>query len=124
MPSGCASRWRVCGTTSPGARSTTRPAVWRVLCWLWAACRATGWRLLAKNCAEWFISDLAIQLAGLISVPLYPLQAPEQIAYVLEHADCKVILVGKLDEPDKLATGIAPHIRRIAMPISDYANGA
>ncbi|PKF72486.1 AMP-dependent synthetase [Pseudomonas fluvialis] len=72
--------------------------------------------LLAKNCAEWFISDLAIQLAGLISVPLYPLQAPEQIAYVLEHADCKVILVGKLDESDKLATGIAPHIRRIAMP--------
>lgn len=72
--------------------------------------------LLAKNCAEWFISDLAIQLAGLVSVPLYPLQAPEQIAYVLEHADCKVILVGKLDESDKLATGIAPHIRRIAMP--------
>ena len=72
--------------------------------------------LLAKNCAEWFISDLAIQLAGLVSVPLYPLQAPEQIAYVLEHADCKVILVGKLDEPDKLATGIAPHIIRIAMP--------
>ena len=72
--------------------------------------------LLAKNCAEWFISDLAIQLAGLISVPLYPLQAPEQIAYVLEHADCKVILVGKLDEPDKLATGIARHITRIAMP--------
>ncbi|QMV61641.1 AMP-binding protein [Pseudomonas berkeleyensis] len=72
--------------------------------------------LLAKNCAEWFISDLAIQHAGLISVPLYPLQAPEQIAYVLEHAGCKVILVGKLDEPDKLATGIAPHITRIAMP--------
>lgn len=72
--------------------------------------------LLAKNCAEWFISDLAIQHAGLISVPLYPLQAPEQIAYVLEHAGCKVILLGKLDEPDKLASGIAPHITRIAMP--------
>ncbi len=72
--------------------------------------------LLAKNCAEWFISDLAMQMAGLISVPLYPLQSAESIAYVLEHAQCKVILVGKLDEPDKLATGIAPHITRIAMP--------
>lgn len=72
--------------------------------------------LLAKNCAEWFISDLAIQHAGLVSVPLYPLQAPEQIAYVLEHAGCKVILVGKLEEPDKLASGIAAHITRIAMP--------
>jgi len=77
--------------------------------------------LLAKNCAEWFVSDLAIQHAGLISVPLYPLQAPEQIAYVLEHAGCKVILVGKLDEPDRLATGIAPHITRIAMPYPTMA---
>lgn len=90
----------------------------RLACALLALGCAPGERvaLLAKNCAEWFISDLAIQLAGLVSVPLYPLQAPEQIAYVLEHADCKVILVGKLDEPDKLATGIAPHITRIAMP--------
>ncbi|RMH86558.1 AMP-dependent synthetase [Pseudomonas sp. AOB-7] len=72
--------------------------------------------LLAKNCAEWFISDLATQHAGLVSVPLYPLQAPEQIAYVLQHAGCKLILVGKLDEPDKLAAGIGPHITRIAMP--------
>ena len=72
--------------------------------------------LLAKNCAEWFISDLAIQHAGLVSVPLYPLQAPEQIAYVLEHADCRVVLVGKLDDPDKLAVGIGEHITRIAMP--------
>ncbi|HSC82351.1 MAG TPA: AMP-binding protein [Pseudomonas sp.] len=72
--------------------------------------------LLAKNCAEWFISDLAIQMAGLVSVPLYPLQAVDQIAYVLEHAGCKVILVGKLDEPDKLARGIGEHITRIAMP--------
>lgn len=72
--------------------------------------------LLAKNCAEWFISDLAIQHAGLVSVPLYPLQAPEQIAYVLEHADCRVVLVGKLDDPHKLAGGIGEHITRIAMP--------
>jgi long-chain acyl-CoA synthetase len=72
--------------------------------------------LLAKNCAEWFISDLAIQHAGLVSVPLYPMQSPESIAYVLEHAQCKVILVGKLDDPDKLAEGIAESIIRIAMP--------
>ncbi len=77
--------------------------------------------LLAKNCAEWFISDLAIQLAGLVSVPLYPLQAAEQIAYVLEHAGCKVILIGKLDEPDKLARGIGEHITRIAMPYPTMA---
>jgi long-chain acyl-CoA synthetase len=72
--------------------------------------------LLAKNCAEWFISDLAIQLAGLVSVPLYPLQSAESIAYVLEHAACKAIILGKLDDPAKLESGIGPQVLRLAMP--------
>ncbi|MGH8355579.1 MAG: AMP-binding protein, partial [Pseudomonas sp.] len=38
--------------------------------------------LLSKNCAEWFIADLAIMLAGLVSVPLYPQQSVESIDYV------------------------------------------
>lgn len=78
--------------------------------------------LLSKNCAEWFISDLAIMMAGLVSVPLYPLQTAESIAYVLEHAQCKVILVGKLDDADKLAAGIGPHITRIALPYPTMAS--
>jgi long-chain acyl-CoA synthetase len=77
--------------------------------------------LLSKNCAEWFISDLAIMMAGLVSVPLYPLQTAESIAYVLEHAQCKVILVGKLDDADKLAAGIGPRITRIALPYPTLA---
>jgi long-chain acyl-CoA synthetase len=78
--------------------------------------------LLSKNCAEWFISDLAIQMAGLVSVPLYPLQTAESIAYVLEHAQCKVILVGKLDDAEQLAGGIGPHITRIALPYPTMAS--
>ena len=72
--------------------------------------------LLSKNCAEWFIADLAIMLAGLVSVPLYPLQSAESIDYVLRHAQCKAIFLGKLDEPEKLAAGIPPELLRIAMP--------
>ncbi|MDP3813610.1 AMP-binding protein [Pseudomonas sp.] len=72
--------------------------------------------LLSKNCAEWFIADLAIMLAGLVSVPLYPLQSAESIDYVLRHAQCKAIFLGKLDEPEKLAAGIPPEVLRIAMP--------
>lgn len=72
--------------------------------------------ILAKNCAEWFISDLAIMMAGLISVPLYPLQTAESIAYVLEHAECRAIILGKLDEPDKLEGAIGTQVARIAMP--------
>ncbi len=72
--------------------------------------------LLAKNCAEWIISDLAIMMAGLVSVPLYPLQSAESIGYVLEHAQCKAIFIGKLDEPEQLLSAVAPQIKRIAMP--------
>ncbi|MES2818513.1 MAG: AMP-binding protein [Pseudomonadota bacterium] len=72
--------------------------------------------LLAKNCAEWFIADLAIMLAGLVSVPLYPLQAADSIAFVLEHAQCKVIFLGKLDAPEVLAAGIPESVVRIAFP--------
>jgi long-chain acyl-CoA synthetase len=72
--------------------------------------------ILAKNCAEWFISDLAIMMAGLISVPLYPLQTAESIAYVLEHAECRAIILGKLDEPEKLEGAIGAQVARIAMP--------
>ena len=77
--------------------------------------------LLSKNCAEWFISDLAIMMASLVSVPLYPLQSAESIAYVLEHAQCKVILLGKLDDADKLEAGIGPQLTRIALPYPTLA---
>ena len=53
--------------------------------------------ILSKNCAEWIITDLALQLGGLISVPLYFDQTPETLQYVLEHSDSKAIFVGKLD---------------------------
>ncbi|MDX1297589.1 MAG: AMP-binding protein [Pseudomonas sp.] len=72
--------------------------------------------LLAKNCAEWVIADLAIMLAGLVSVPLYPLQSADSVEYVLRHAQCKVIILGKLDEPAKLEPGIPAEVVRIAMP--------
>ncbi|WP_082629185.1 AMP-binding protein [Pseudomonas sp. TTU2014-080ASC] len=72
--------------------------------------------LLSKNCAQWIIADLAIMMAGLVSVPLYPLQSAESIAYVLDHAQVRVILVGKLDDAQKLEAGISEQIVRIAMP--------
>lgn len=77
--------------------------------------------LLAKNCAEWIIADLAIMFAGLVSVPLYPLQSPESIDYVLRHAQCKVIILGKLDDPAKLEPGIPAEVIRIAMPYPTLA---
>ncbi|ARU87932.1 AMP-binding protein [Pseudomonas sp. M30-35] len=75
--------------------------------------------LLAKNCAQWFIADLAIMQAGLVSVPLYPLQSAQSIDYVLRHSQCKAIFLGNLDEPNKIEAGIPSEVIRIAMSQSN-----
>ena len=54
--------------------------------------------ILAKNCAEWFIVDLAIIMAGMVSVPIYTTAAAGTIRYVLEHSGARAIVLGKLDD--------------------------
>ncbi len=72
--------------------------------------------ILAKNSAEWFITDYAIQLASLISVPLYPMQSPESIEYVINHSESKAIVIGKLDGAKGMEPGIPAGVTRIGMP--------
>jgi long-chain acyl-CoA synthetase len=72
--------------------------------------------ILAKNCAQWFIADYAIQLADLVSVPLYPLQTPDSLEYVLTHSESKVLIIGKLDGANVMEPGIPDNIVRLAMP--------
>jgi len=54
--------------------------------------------ILSKNCAHFMFSDLAIWMAGYVSVALYPTSAPDTIQYILEHSETKLLFVGKLDE--------------------------
>ncbi|MEM9305502.1 MAG: AMP-binding protein [Pseudomonadota bacterium] len=51
----------------------------------------------SKNCADWFIADLAIMMAGHVSVPLYPGVAVDTMRYILEHADVKLAFFGPTD---------------------------
>ncbi|MBZ5794427.1 AMP-binding protein [Burkholderia contaminans] len=53
--------------------------------------------LLGKNSAHWIMADLAIMLAGMVSVPLYPTFSAESVRYVLDHSDAKLLILGKLD---------------------------
>ncbi|MCJ8170038.1 AMP-binding protein [Atopomonas sediminilitoris] len=66
-----------------------------------------------KNCAEWFISDLAVMMAGLVSVPLYPAQSADGLRYVLAHAQCKALFVGRLDEQPGIEQGIPESVLRL-----------
>jgi long-subunit acyl-CoA synthetase (AMP-forming) len=72
--------------------------------------------ILAKNSAEWILSDLAISMAGLVSVPIYPTAGVDTISYVLGHSEASAVFVGKLDEPAVAAAAIPRSLPSIAFP--------
>ncbi len=73
--------------------------------------------LLSKNCAHWIMADLAIMMAGCISIPIYPTLGAESIKEILEHSESKAIIVGKLDDYSQQEAGI-PDIPVIG--VEDY----
>ncbi len=50
--------------------------------------------LYAENSAHWVIADLAIMMAGLVSVPIYTSMPEDKIRYVVDHSGMKLLLVG------------------------------
>ncbi|MDF0705702.1 MAG: AMP-binding protein [Bacteroidota bacterium] len=72
--------------------------------------------LLSKNCAHWFMADLAIMLGGFISVPLYPTLDKNSINEILLHSESKAILLGKLDDYSAQKDGI-PDIPKIGVEL-------
>lgn len=64
--------------------------------------------IYSLNCAEWFVIDLAILLAGHISVPIYPTAGRSTIDFILQHGDIKLAFVGKLfDWEDKKSSFVS-----------------
>lgn len=49
--------------------------------------------IFAPNGVEWIASALAIQAAGGVMVPIYPANTAGQAAYVVSHADTRVLFV-------------------------------
>ena len=74
--------------------------------------------LLSKNCAHWIMADLAIMMAGCISIPIYPTLSAESIHEILVHSESKAIIVGKLDDYNQQKAGI-PEIPIIGVELYD-----
>ena len=74
--------------------------------------------VFSKNSAWWILSDLAIWMAGHVSVPLFPILTPETIRQILTHSDSKAIFVGKLDGFAAMEPGIPDDLLRIRLPLS------
>lgn len=73
--------------------------------------------ILSKNCAWWIIADLAIWMAGHVSVPLYPNLNADTVAYTLEHSETKMLFLGKLDDWPSMQPGVPEDMPMIAFPL-------
>ncbi len=111
----------------------TQPIGGRLRHWTWAeaadevrrmaAClRAQEWEpgsriaILSKNCAWWILADLAIWMAGHVSVPIYPSLRPQSIRQILEHSGAVACFLGATDEKAVADLAVMPGIRWISLP--------
>ncbi len=80
--------------------------------------------ILSKNCAHWIMADLAIWMAGHVSVPLYTTLNAETGRYIVDHARIKLLFVGKLDEQDwaTLQEGLPDTLPLLALPLGADSN--
>ena len=74
--------------------------------------------ILSKNCAHFFMAELAIWMAGGTTVAIYPTELAETVRYVLDHSEAKLLFVGKLDSWAQQAPGVPAELPRIAFPLA------
>jgi long-chain acyl-CoA synthetase len=114
--------------TQPAPGGVVRDITWReagdevrrVAAWL----RAQGWprgsrvAILGKNSAHWMLADLAIQMAGHVSVPMYSTFRADELNYILTHSESRACFVGKLDDAAALGEGVPKDLPLIPLPLS------
>ena len=92
----------------------------RMACWM----QAQGWpqgsrvAIIGKNSAHWILADLAIQMAGYVSVPIYPTFNGEALSYILAHSEARACFVGKMDDTANLKTGLPAALPVITLPLA------
>jgi long-chain acyl-CoA synthetase len=78
--------------------------------------------ILSKNCAHFFMAELAIWMAGGTTVAIFPTEGADTVKYVLEHSGASLLFVGKLDTWDKQEPGVPAGMPRIAFPLAPKTN--
>jgi long-chain acyl-CoA synthetase len=93
---------RVAGVWTPTSSTRLLERVENVACAIRDAGLEPGDRvaLVSHNCVDWIVCDFATFFAGCVVVPIYPTQAIDHTAYILEHSGARLIFV---DGPETLA---------------------
>ena len=74
--------------------------------------------ILSKNCAHFFMAELAIWIGGYTTVAIFPTESADVVRYVLEHSEAKALFVGKLDTWAAQEPGVPADLPRIAFPLA------
>ncbi|MEM8496541.1 MAG: AMP-binding protein [Pseudomonadota bacterium] len=54
--------------------------------------------LMSQNSADWIIVDIAIMMAGMVSVPIYPTAGADTVRHVLRHSKSKAVFLGEIED--------------------------
>lgn len=66
--------------------------------------------ILSNTREEWVVADIAILMAGAVSVPIYPTLTAEETAYILENSGAVAIFVENPQHFEKLTTRVASSV--------------
>jgi long-subunit acyl-CoA synthetase (AMP-forming) len=74
--------------------------------------------LLTKNCAHFFMAELAIWIGGFTTVAIFPTESAENVRFVLDQSDARALFVGKLDAWPQQEVGVPAELPKIALPLA------
>jgi long-chain acyl-CoA synthetase len=72
--------------------------------------------ILSKNCAYWMMSELAIWMAGHVSVPIYPSLTAASVRKLLEHCEPVACFVGGVEDKTVADDAIPTGVLRVRFP--------
>ena len=73
--------------------------------------------VLSENRPEWLYADIGAQCMGFLSTGIYPTSSPEQVLYILNDAQVRVLFVENQEQYDKVVAvrGACPTLRQIVI---------
>ncbi|SFJ96938.1 AMP-dependent synthetase/ligase [Methylophaga sulfidovorans] len=109
---------------------------WQTISWSNAAQQIAYWQqalksegllpgdrvaLNLKNCPEWVFFDQAALSLGLITVPLYPDDRPDSLAFILQDADVKFLLLQNHHQWNRLKPSLSDEhqLKRVIIKSTD-----
>lgn len=115
---------------------STKDKEWYDITWQEAAAQVARWQealekeglepgdrvaINLKNCKEWVFFDQAAMGLGLVVVPLYPDDRPDNVAYILQDADVKLLFLQTAAQWKRLEPSITEehHIKRVVIRNND-----